>query len=194
MVYRTVKYTQFAASRLKHAQTRRALRVWPQHLINIDCIKPHLQIWPQCCITEMLQHSSYCHELCLYCTQTHNAQEVFQTAPLWCRPFPSQSSRPLSKSRTVSVPTANPNSEITYSAAHGTVSAPVQAWREGREGGIRFTSPEIRHTRGAALIRPPPAVRAWCNGAPPLLLTTETLRGAAQFNQLSQRGSLMFAV
>lgn len=40
MVYRTVKYTQFAASRLKHAQTRRALRVWPQHLINIDCIKP----------------------------------------------------------------------------------------------------------------------------------------------------------
>lgn len=185
MVYRTVKYTQFAASRLKHAQTRRALRVWPQHLINIDCIKPHLQIWPQCCITEMLQHSSYCHELCLYCTQTHNAQEVFQTAPLWCRPFTSQSSRPLSKSRTVSVPTANPNSEITYSAAHGTVSAPVQAWREGREGGIRFTSPEIRHTRGAALIRPPPAVRAWCNGAPPLLLTTETLRG--RLNLISSR-------
>lgn len=139
----------------------------------------------------MLQHNSDCHELCLYCTRTHNAQD---TVPLRSRPFPSQSCRPLSKSQTVSVPAANPNSEITYSAAHGTVSAPIQAWREGREGGIRFTSPEIRHTRGAALVRPPAAVQAWCNGAPPLLLTTETLRGAAHSNQLAQRGSLMFAV
>lgn len=53
---------------------------------------------------------------------------------------------------------ANSNSEITYSLAHGTLSALVQAQRDGREGAIRFSSPEIRHTGGVMLVRTPPAV------------------------------------
>lgn len=52
---------------------------------------------------------------------------------------------------------ANPNSEISYAAAHGTVSVLNQACKERREGGIKFTSPEIRHTGQALLVGPPPA-------------------------------------
>jgi len=113
--------------------------------------------------TEMPQHKRDCYELWLYCTRMHNAplrwikQKVFKIVPLWSLSFPSESRRLHLHSQTVSVWAANSNTEITYSVAHGTLSALVQAWKEGREGGIRFSSPEIGHTGGAILVRPPPA-------------------------------------
>lgn len=147
------------------------LWIWHQCWIQLWTSKTISNTWHN--TTEMPQHKGDCHELCFYCNRTDNAQleqtkgGIFQIAPLRCLSFPSQSSRLLFKM--VSGRAANPNSEITHSAAHGTVSALVQAWRERMEGGIRFSSPEIRHTGGPVIVQPPPAELAQCDGAPPLL-------------------------
>lgn len=58
---------------------------------------------------------------------------------------------------TVSVPAANPNSEITPSEAHGTVRALVQAWTNGREvlGSLpeKSDTPEVLCLYGVSSLR-----------------------------------------
>lgn len=65
--------------------------------------------------------------------------------------------RLLCEQRTVSVPAANPNSEITPSEAHGTVTALVQAWTGREVLGLlpeRWDTPEVLRLYGLHL--------AWC--------------------------------
>lgn len=118
----------------------------------------------------MPQHKGDCHELCSYCNRKDNAQldrtkqgDFSNTSS--AIPVFSLTVQHSLLFKMILVQAANPNSVITYCATHGTVSALVRAWRERMEGGIRFASPEIRHTGGAMLVRPRPADLARCDGA-----------------------------
>lgn len=85
-------------------------------------------------------------------------ETVFKIVALWCLSALTGASRFLLQAQTAWVRAANSNSEIAYFVAHGAVRVLVRAWRERREGGIRFSSPEIRRSGGASAVRPPPAV------------------------------------